>query len=178
MNKLKNLVIISGEAGAGKDTLADYIEAHSDNYQRVTFAKNLKELAYGLGWDGKKDERGRTLLQDLGKLLKSYHGKDYFVRAAFVNVPDTELIVVTDARFDTEFEYSLAWANEHGFTPIIVRIDRSSDPNWKSALTEEQKKDCSENEWKKFIPDVVIQNDGTENFFRNIEDALFHCISR
>jgi hypothetical protein len=57
---------LSGAAGAGKDTAADAILAQGPFYVDH-FAADLKRIARDyFGWDGKKDERGRKLLQLLG----------------------------------------------------------------------------------------------------------------
>ena len=83
------IIVIMGEAGAGKDTFANHIQnLYSGKgfiVHRITFAKNLKEEARILGWDGQKDEKGRQLLQDLGKVMKNYHGQDYYAKQAFLN---------------------------------------------------------------------------------------------
>ena len=53
---MKLLLLLSGKAGAGKDTFADSIA--SLGFHKYSFAKVLKDEALSGGWDGAKDERG------------------------------------------------------------------------------------------------------------------------
>ena len=64
------MVILSGKAGAGKDTCGEYLV--SLGYKRYAFADELKEIARELGWNGEKDEKGRTFLQELGSAGRNY----------------------------------------------------------------------------------------------------------
>ena len=171
------MVVIMGEAGSGKDTFANYItqEFSKENYvtHRITFANKLKDEAYLLGWDGKKDEKGRALLQDLGKVMKNYHGQDYYAKQAFVNdrrIKDhPNLWIITDARFLSEINHCRKKAEEYGAELKIVKIDRSQDKTWHSDLTDEQKKDISEQEWRQTKPDIVVMNDGKDPTFGNFK---------
>lgn len=60
------LVAIAGPLGSGKSTLARFISASFSDPKIIPFAYPLKKAAVDLGWDGKKDEKGRKLLQLLG----------------------------------------------------------------------------------------------------------------
>ena len=167
------MLVITGEAGAGKDTFADHIQkmysAPNTVIHRVTFATKLKEEAKSLGWNGKKDEKGRELLQDLGKVMKNYYGQDYYAKQAFIGkkpVPGVRNIwVVTDARFLAEINYCKEIAEKYNADIKIIRIDRSEDPNFHSSLTETQKNDVSEQEWRQVQPDIVVKNDGKDPDF-------------
>lgn len=173
-NKKNNMmIVIMGEAGAGKDTFAEHIRVayESEGYavHYVTFARKLKDQAYLLGWNGKKDKRGRKLLQDLGKVIKNYRGEDYYAKQAFrwceKNREKPNIWVATDARFLAEIDYCRQKAKEFDADLKIVKIDRSRDEDWQSTLTEEQKKDVSEQEWRQVKPDIVIMNDGKDPTF-------------
>ena len=174
-NYNKTMYILMGEAGAGKDAFAKLLERQATAKNKnvvihtVTFARKLKQELMGLGWDGQKDERGRTFLQSIGKAMKAYHGDSYYASAAFEGMEPksgvANMWIVTDARFIVEFNYAKEWAKAHGIDVTIIRIDRDRDPAWKSALTSEQKKDVSETEWRAISPDIVIHNDGIDPDF-------------
>ncbi len=77
MNKI---VLISGRAGAGKDTVADMLsnliynkglEINSSYYAcKIAFAEAVKQIARDLfDWNGKKDANGRKLLIFIGNYL-------------------------------------------------------------------------------------------------------------
>lgn len=64
------IIGIAGKAGSGKSTFANMLEQYllDSPYpvDRVNFADYLKEVAYTLGWDGVKDDKGRRGVQLLG----------------------------------------------------------------------------------------------------------------
>lgn len=107
------LYLISGHAGTGKNTVADLIAKYcrSSNF---SFADKVKSTAtFSFGWDGKKDDRGRELLQTIGALGRKYH-VDTWVRQTHRKIQDdlshvctdpNIVITISDWRYPTEFEY-------------------------------------------------------------------------
>lgn len=65
-----HLVGICGQAFAGKSTVGARLSAHllqsGVRAYTLAFALPLKDIARSMGWNGKKDEKGRKLLQLLG----------------------------------------------------------------------------------------------------------------
>ena len=57
------LIGLSGKKRVGKDTVGHWLEIKHE-FTRVSFAELLKKQAKRDGWNGKKDEKGRKLLQD------------------------------------------------------------------------------------------------------------------
>jgi hypothetical protein len=118
---LINYIGITGKAGSGKSTAADFIKAQCQSDTQcliIPFAKRLKELATLAGWDGKKDAKGRKFLQDFGELMRRYD-KDYWVKEWMLEVskqqtetnyyrgfdaPKNYLIIVDDVRYNNEAE--------------------------------------------------------------------------
>lgn len=105
-----------GLAGSGKDTSADFL-CSDHAYSRASFAAPLKEICYNLGWDLKKDERGRKLLQDVGMAFRSYDDLTWVKYMAKTLNPSIKY-VFTDVRFENEAEFI---RNNGG---IIIRIVR------------------------------------------------------
>ena len=66
------ILIINGTATSGKDSFVEF--AKEGNYEVYNFSTidYIKEKALELGWDGRKDERGRRLLSDLKDALTLY----------------------------------------------------------------------------------------------------------
>lgn len=62
------IIGIVGYAGSGKDTAASLLalKLKPKTSKIVHFADPLKNIATNLGWNGKKDKKGRKLLQLLG----------------------------------------------------------------------------------------------------------------
>ena len=65
------IIGIAGKAGAGKTTLAKMLVEELAKTTEIKtiilpISKSLKDFAIKLGWNAKKDKRGRKLLQLLG----------------------------------------------------------------------------------------------------------------
>ena len=69
---MKQVIIINGKPGVGKDTLIDFLrkEFVVCNYSTIDF---IKEKALELGWDGIKDTKGRIFLAGLKALVVDYN---------------------------------------------------------------------------------------------------------
>ena len=102
------LIGLSGKKRVGKDTLGHYLEL-AYGFRRVGFADEIKRIATKeLGWDGKKDIRGRKLLQDFGMVIQAYE-QTYWVHKAFKTIErlekkGTKNVAITDLRFAHEAE--------------------------------------------------------------------------
>jgi len=111
---MKHNIGLIGFAGSGKDTAA--LGLMDRGWRRVAFADALKMKAIGMGWDGKKDERGRRLLCDLGMAMRAYDPYHWIDLAKLSQV--SKPFVVTDVRFQNEADVIRAQGG------IIVRVVR------------------------------------------------------
>ena len=121
---------LSGKKQVGKDTFGHYLEVRY-GFQRIAFADYLKHIATKLGWDGRKDERGRRLLQDLGLVVRQYNER-FWVEAAFRTMRRLQRngyrdFVITDMRFINE----VMMLKESGGTAVRVwsRNELTDDPH-------------------------------------------------
>lgn len=79
---MKKIFIINGAAGVGKDTFVEITRSvlsktnGLDTYN-ISSVDNVKIAAKILGWDGKKDEKGRKFLSDLKDLSSSNYEGPY-----------------------------------------------------------------------------------------------------
>jgi hypothetical protein len=101
------IVAFAGYSGSGKDEAGKVLVARG--FKRIAFADKVKELAYKLGWDGQKDDKGRALLQALGDGAREVIGKDVWIEAVMPTLrhaakSDTDHVVVTDCRYKNELE--------------------------------------------------------------------------
>ena len=118
----KKLIGLAGKAGAGKDTVADYLW-EKEGAIKIAFADALRSAAtsiFGLGpvnfldRDLKEEEvkywgmTPRRMLQLLGtEATKPVFGDDIWLKRWFLSysaVRDTDHVVVPDVRFDVEAE--------------------------------------------------------------------------
>ena len=140
------IITVSGKARHGKDTfsnlLKDKLTQKGKRVLRIAYAEYMKYIATQyLGWDGRKNEAGRTLLQQLGTEKVRSKQPDFWVDNVIrlVNVlrSDFDYVIVSDCRYPNEIE---RWKDE-GYEVIPVHVDR---PGFESELTEEQKNHISE----------------------------------
>lgn len=106
---------IAGRMRTGKTTVAKYLETTYD-FHVTAFADPIKQFARQVGWDDQKDERGRTLLQDIGTVVRKYN-KTFWIEKLLSSLPSNRNIAVDDMRMLLEHELLTA----AGFRTILVR---------------------------------------------------------
>lgn len=148
---MKLLILLSGKAGAGKDTFADSIA--SLGFERYAFADALKFEALSGGWDGTKDFRGRVLLQELGSVWRNYEPDHWILRLQESITHD--LVAITDCRYRNEISLMQTWGRENGYSVVTVRINRTDHDN---GLSPEARSHPSECELDGDAFDVVVYN--------------------
>ena len=162
----KNTVIvcIGGKARHGKDETARAIKRCMDTHGGVKClithqADLLKHIARTMfDWDGKKDEAGRRLLQQLGtdvfRKKDPNYWVDHLVRTFKVLDGAFDFIIIPDTRFPNEIEEF----KKAGFHTVYLRVTR---PNFVSPLTPEQQAHASETALDQYPFDMGIVNNGT-----------------
>jgi hypothetical protein len=111
MNTLQRTVGFTGLAGSGKSYAATWMKLRTGG-EIWSLAGQLKGIALTMGWDGKKDARGRKLLQDIGTAGREYR-RDCWVR----HLPHYP-VIVDDVRYINEAAAIRAVGG------IIVRVVR------------------------------------------------------
>ena len=104
------IIGITGKAGSGKTTAAKVLVDRG--FMKLSFATPVKEIAKMFGWDGKKDDRGRRLLQLIGTEIGRWYDDRIWVKKMAQRILDIEetnkyyqdqtMIVIDDVRFDNE----------------------------------------------------------------------------
>ena len=156
------VICISAKARHGKDTAAEimkeYLEMQGKKVLITHFADLLKYLCKSLfGWDGNKDERGRTLLQYIGTDVVGKKNPAYWaqfivsVLKMFEN--EWDYVLIPDCRYPVEIG-----TMRQTFDTTIVRVER---PNFDNGLTEAQKNHPSEVDMDSYPFDYKILNNGT-----------------
>lgn len=106
-----NVIGIAGPIGSGKSTLARMILQSFKNGKVIPFAYPLKKAAVDLGWNGKKDENGRRLLQLLGtEIGRECIDKDIWVNKweatrQYEKSEGSDIIIADDMRFPNEMDH-------------------------------------------------------------------------
>jgi len=140
------IITFSGKAQHGKTTSANILGGIlKKQNKRVLFASYADYLKYiarqYYDWNGEKDEKGRTLLQELGTEKTRIRFPDFWVdnviSLAKIFENDYDYVIIDDCRFPNEIS---RW-KEEGYNILSFWVNR---PNFDNKLTEEQKNHPSE----------------------------------
>jgi hypothetical protein len=159
---------ISAKAQHGKDTAAELMESFLTFIGKrvlvIHYADLLKFICTKFfGWDGTKDEKGRTILQHIGTDVVGAKKPDYWVDwvVNFLKLFEEEwdFVLIPDCRYPIEYS-KVADA----FDTVLLRIER---PNFDNKLSLEQKQHPSEVSMDEYHFDNIILNDGTVDDLRD-----------
>ena len=181
------IVLISGKARSGKDTFYKIAsEFISGNYKikcfRFAFADEVKKIAKELGWNGEKDEKGRSGLIMIGDGARRYFDENIWIKKLIKNiryghlVENDSIIFITDCRYLNEIESLKLYYGLDDHKVYTVRINRN---NYDNGLTPEQQKNESETELDNYDKwDFVIENDGDlKDFETKVIDVINKIIN-
>lgn len=167
---MTKFILFSGQARHGKDTAGEYcINALGEmGYKSVVvhYADLLKHICTTFfGWNGKKDEYGRSLLQRVGtdrvRAQNPNYWVDFIISLAALFPDEYDYIIVPDARFPNE----ITRIQEVGFPVVHVRVVRE---NFDNGLTSEQKTHASETALSEMAPDYILYNRDLESLKQDV----------
>lgn len=171
------VILISGKAQHGKDTLAGMLKNHlEDKSYRVLIAHYGDLVKYVcekfFNWDGNKDEAGRTLLQYVGTDVVRKQNENFW--AGFIKdiltmfSHEWDYVLIPDTRFVNEVE-----CFDGDIDSSLVRIYR---PNYDSGLTPQQLSHPSETALDDYEYDYFVINDGSLQDLENKVPEILKAI--
>lgn len=161
------VVCISAKAQHGKDTAADILKQHVESKGKraliIHYADLLKFICRQFfGWDGTKDESGRTILQHIGTDVVGAKKPEYWAEwvANFLLLFEDEwdFVFIPDCRYPIELEVV-----GNTFETWLIRIVR---PDFDNGLTTLQQQHPSETAMDNYLFDTTIINDGSLDNFK------------
>lgn len=173
---MRNVILICGQAGSGKNQFADYLkEAIDFNNGKpiertliINNANNVKKLARErFHWNGKKDPDGRKLLLSL---TESGYAKDpmYWEKETYTDAiiekqskPTLDTLIIPDWRFQQTYDYFHKIADK----VVCIRVERFNNPN--KPFNHE-----SERNFRDFDTDYVVQNNNDLEHLNKIAKAI------
>lgn len=100
------IIITSSGYGAGKTEVSKAIHNYFRDSREIHIATPIKQIAFKMGWNGMKDNKGRKLLQEIGDLGKTYDKKCWLkLWADEADQIGGDLIIVDDVRYMEEYAY-------------------------------------------------------------------------
>lgn len=147
---MKKIIVISGKAGNGKDTVAEKLKellTYKRKKVAIThYAKHMKDMLYEFyGWNGVKDEWARNKLQWMGteKIRVDMNMPDFHVKRTCENIDivqeDFDYFIVADCRFENEIDFVKKYFGKDNV--VSIRVNRL---NYESLLTKEAQQHISE----------------------------------
>lgn len=155
------VLCISAKAQHGKDTAANIIKNYLENQGKKVLITHYADLVKFVctnyfGWNGKKDEQGRSLLQYVGTDVISSQQPSYWVDFVVSILKffegNWDYVLLPDCRYPIEAEKMMEY-----FDTEIIRIYR---PNFENGLTMSQQNHPSETAMDSFPFSTIIINDG------------------
>ena len=175
-SSMYKFIMISGKAGSGKDTVADILKSKY-GFRDYRYADSLKDILYYAGWDGKKDLRGRKLLQDVGKAFRKWDVNFWVDKLLNKIIEDIAQgytrFTIADVRHENELYYFIEQIQK--IKPkskfIHIRIIGRTDVIEPREMDEETLNDISETGVDHITPDYYIYNTIKDNY-KYLEEQL------
>jgi phosphomevalonate kinase len=169
---MRSIILISGKAEHGKDSVAKLLKNKlGEKVFILHYGDYVKDLALRMGWNGKKDEEGRSFLTKLGNEFRQKKS-DFWINPVVdlisVLKDNNDIFIVPDTRHINEIHIPsrLFW----NYKIITLRIERI---NYANSLTEEQKNDISENELNNYKFDYILQSEsGLDNLESEVDKFI------
>jgi hypothetical protein len=169
------IITLSAKAQHGKDLTASILKEKLEQQGKkvliVHYADYLKFICKEyFGWNGQKDEKGRTILQQIGTEKIRTKDPNFHVsiiaKLLYIFAEDYDYFLIPDTRFPDEVEY----LRNNKFNVISLNIERL---NFENNLTLEQRQHRSEIALDNFKFDYYLKaKSGKEKLEAEIEKFI------
>ena len=170
------IICISGKAQHGKDFTASIISSLLKSKGKKVlithYADLLKHICQSMfDWDGKKDEKGRHLLQYVGTDIVRKQNPNFWVEymlkilELFKN--EWDYVIIPDCRFPNEID-TLKASNFDVKTLKVIRC------GFDNGLSKEAQNHPSENALADYKYDYELYNNGDEDYIKEIKKIFFN----
>jgi hypothetical protein len=172
---MKQIFLVAGKAQHGKDSTGQILKEKLKGKTLILHnADYLKYIAKEyLNWNGIKDDKSRTLLQQLGteKVRNGLNRPLFWVEKSCdiidILLNDFDYFIICDCRFKNEIHFPKARFPNY---VTSIRVERL---NFDNGLTEEQKNHLSETDLDNFIFDYYIKSEsGLNNLEKEVDKLI------
>jgi len=169
------VLIINGAPQSGKDTFIDFINEepnHGANVYAYSSIDCIKEAAKKIGWDERKDTRGRKFLSDLKDALTAYNDTPFWevVRHGMLANENNYEFFCVCAREPAEIQklveyYEKACIDCHA---VLIKNDKAEEDAMKNQTNH------ADRNYMNFVYHFIINNNSTLDVFqRNVRNFLY-----
>lgn len=177
----KNIVIINGTGGCGKDTFVNNVSKYTSTVNFSSVDK-VKEVAAIIGWDGGKTDKDRKFLSDLKKLTTDYNDMSFSDIIRVVNKfrdSDNELLFI-HIREPEEISRAVEY---FGASTLLIKRQGHGDitSNSSDASVENYDYDCvleisdlddSDKKAKIFVEELIQKNKPIEKTMGSLHPQI------
>lgn len=170
---MKKVIVISGLAGSGKTTAANYIE-QKYNFKQLALGDKLKQLTFKLLkifnvpiksiddlYNPIKKQEYRKYLQLIGtECCRSVFNSDFWCDQLIKEINNYDKIIISDVRFENEYNY---FKNKYDITSIKIVRDGIKIMNHQS-----------EQEINNIKSDYIIYNNSSISELYKLIDIIFY----
>jgi hypothetical protein len=162
------VICISAKARHGKDTAAklmkEYLESVGKRVLIIHYADLLKFICTNyFGWDGNKDDKGRTLLQHIGtdtiRAENPSYWVDFVINLLKIFKNEWDFVLIPDCRCPIEVTKM-----EENFNTKLIRVYR---PCFDNGLSQKHSQHPLETAMDNYNVDVTILNDSDIETFKS-----------
>lgn len=160
---MKNVILICGRAGSGKDTVAQMLKSFINNdlvpvnkCVVISNAQGVKDVATKyFNWNGEKDTEGRDLLINITNFGYSINKNFWELKTmemlteAMKLQPFTNTLIIPDFRYEVTYDF---------FSQIALNIKVIKVVNSRVGITHDDK---SERDFEGFPVDYTVFNNGS-----------------
>lgn len=168
------IILLSGKAQSGKDSAANMMKTKLESKGKKVLIVHYGDLVKYtcktfFGWNGEKDEQGRTLLQEIGtdkiRAKRPNFWVSYIRNILSIFENEWDYVLIPDTRFPNEIDLM-----KNTFDDVTsVCVVRT---NFISPLTEEQRNHKSETALDDRIFDYYLVADNLEKLERKVDVFL------
>ena len=167
------ILTVSAKAQHGKDSFAEaFKKVAEENKNRILIIHYADILKYVckeyFGWNGEKDETGRSLLQRIGTEVVRNNYPDAWASCVVALIKglqsEYDFVIIPDTRFPNEIE---CW-EDTDFFMFSIRLNRKNEDgsDYQNNLLPEQKNHPSETSLDDYGFNYIIEN-------KNLDDIEF-----
>lgn len=157
---MKNIFVINGSGGVGKDTFVSLVRCGKLNYSSITYIKSVAEK---LGWTGGKSEKDRKFLADLKSLVTEYSDIPFKKMCEFIDTAPDNTFIFLHIREPKEIER------------IVERYDAKT-----ILVTRAEVKHITSNKADgdvfNYSYDTIIKNDGSLEDLQSLADDFLEDV--
>ena len=169
------IITISAKARHGKDLTAQIMKEKLEDAGKKVFIVHYGDYVKYVckeyfGWNGNKDETGRTILQRIGTDIVRAKNPNFWVETVerLINIfqDDFDYFIIPDCRFPNEITY----LKDKGYNVTTLKVVRL---NFVNDLTEEQKNHPSETALDNYTFDVYFRcESGKEKVEKAVDEFI------